>query len=226
MVPVRPSDEIERRIYDALESAAARGTALTTRLLAKRAFHPGTSRTEIVATRQALRSLECKGFARRIVRGIMPGESIWTHAPVFVSEGDDGRRAYFTVRPHPDTKKHELGSWGPPGGRTYFQGEMAMRFGGIKHRLTEPPLEADFTAKTIQEAEALANRWVLANVPHDWGHEFVRSAQTIAHAPAPGQKPALDEYMVTVKLSPGRDADPNSIARVREAIAKHRSAHS
>lgn len=99
MIPAQPSSEIEQRIHEALERATARGTALSTRLVAKRAFHPGTSRTEIVATRQALRSLEWKGFARRIFQGEGPGESVWTHVPLFVSEGADGRRAYFAVRP-------------------------------------------------------------------------------------------------------------------------------
>ena len=70
--------KIEQRVLDGLERATARGTALSTRLVALRAFHPGTSRTEIVATRVALRSLERRGLARRIFQGEGPGESIWT----------------------------------------------------------------------------------------------------------------------------------------------------
>lgn len=98
MIPVRPSGEIEHRIYEALERATARGTALSTRLVAKRAFHPGTTRAQIVATRQALRSLERQGMARRIFQGAGAAESVWTNVPLFVSEGADGRRAYFTIR--------------------------------------------------------------------------------------------------------------------------------
>jgi hypothetical protein len=82
MTPARPTSDIEQRVLEGLERATARGTALSTRLVAKRAFHRGTSRAQVAATRQALRSLEWKGFARRIFQGEGLGESIWTHVPL------------------------------------------------------------------------------------------------------------------------------------------------
>ena len=92
-----PSSELERRIYDALKRAVDSGVALSTRQIAARAFHPrGTSGAEIVATRQALRALECRGFTRRIVQGQRPGESVWTYVPVYLIEWANGRREFHS----------------------------------------------------------------------------------------------------------------------------------
>jgi hypothetical protein len=65
-------------------------------LILKQELSPGRSGVMLLATRGALHALERVGFATRLFQGEGP---VGTDAPIFVCEGEDGRREYFTVRP-------------------------------------------------------------------------------------------------------------------------------
>jgi hypothetical protein len=62
----------------------------------KQELSPGRSGVLLMASSGTLHALERVGFATRLFQGEGP---VWTDAPIFVCEGEDGRREYFTLRP-------------------------------------------------------------------------------------------------------------------------------
>ncbi len=57
---------------------------------------PGRSGVLLLASSGTMHALERVGLATRLFQGEGP---VWTDAPIFVCQEEDGRREYFTVRP-------------------------------------------------------------------------------------------------------------------------------